>query len=342
MLRKNQWQLPRITLHSFQQKPGTLSSIFIVYMLFCLQSALHAQISMPGPNATWKLEVLDPTANPTCAEYHGYAIYTANTIELDGKTYTLLNVRQEYYYAKNILEDHADFCFVDTINQELGSIGALRSEGSKTYFYALDIDLIQLFAPELPMNTDILLYDFSKNPGDTIHYMNVDGEPAMDSIVSKSTIKLADDIDRIQLITSNSRVYIEGIGSKTTGLLGSVFSDYTEQFNYQKCYKENDLYLIENNTDCENFEQSFFPPEIEEQANFTWPNPFTFYFDYWIPYPSSTIRIYTLDGQLLVEKFSEYHTGVFYTSELAAGAYLITCTSPNGVVAYNVICKTGN
>ncbi|MBN2635081.1 MAG: T9SS type A sorting domain-containing protein [Prolixibacteraceae bacterium] len=124
-----------------------LYSIQIVSILLFCKMGLNAQEYHPFPtqNTVWT-EYYYPGGGDFNS-FHNYALKDKDTIIL-GKHY------QKLYHS------------YDTIFTEDKVCGALREEDKRIYYYSID-SLINLSTP-IPIDTEIILYDFNLQVGDTI------------------------------------------------------------------------------------------------------------------------------------------------------------------------------
>jgi hypothetical protein len=129
-------------------KHSYLYTIQLVFILLFSHMALIAQIYYPFPtkNTVWT-EYFYPGGGEYNTVYHNYALKDNDTI-IHGKRY------QKLYHS------------FDTIFTEDKVCGALREEDKRIYYYSID-SLISLNTP-LPVDTEIILFDFNLKVGDTI------------------------------------------------------------------------------------------------------------------------------------------------------------------------------
>lgn len=123
------------------------SILFVLILLFC-KLGLNAQEynSFPNRKTVWT-EYYYPGGGSYDKAYHNYALKDKDTI-IHGKHY------QKLYHS------------FDTIFTEDKVCGALREENKRIYYYSID-SLINLSTP-IPLDTEIILYDFNLQVGDTI------------------------------------------------------------------------------------------------------------------------------------------------------------------------------
>lgn len=129
-----------------------LYSIQIVSILLFFKMGLKAQEyhHFPTKNTVWT-EFFYPGGGDFNRLYHNFALKDKDTI-IHGKQY------QKLYHS------------FDTIFTEDKVCGALREENKRIYYYSID-SLINLRTPlstPLPVDTEIILYDFNLQVGDTI------------------------------------------------------------------------------------------------------------------------------------------------------------------------------
>ena len=163
----------------------------------------------------------------------------------------------------------------DTLNPQTTIVGGLREENKKIYYQGKDfLSFYQL--------DDILLYDFTKQTGDTI----VHSEYApfrtvildIDSVFVGHKYRKRYKVDN-NLFFHNPDYIIEGIGSVKNGLLGHVTAilECNDHYWEHVCYHENEklLYLNPSYDNCypDNFYTSM--SNIAFKTKFEiYPNPF--------------------------------------------------------------------
>ena len=317
-------------------------------------SRTEAQVNVPGNGAIWTYTIDDvDLTHGTCFYRFKYVLYADIDSTINGYNYTLLKLKQTLNYTFDPFNQF--YCSIDTFDHDLGIFGGIRSLDEKTYFYGLNNPLQIILGLDVPDTTDVLVYDFSKIPGDTLPRKDYYGYIMYDSIKETSYVTLADGVIRKQqtvvyksyivgisgdtiLANSDQNIYVEGIGDIENGLFFPISPQYSSYYVSLNCYKENEIYLLGDNS-CENEDAQFETPTLEGKTIIAYPNPFKEYFRYEVPYDHSTIRLYTLDGKLVLEQVTDLPNGYISTRHIPNGAYIVTCTASDGKVAYDIICK---
>jgi len=157
---------------------------------------------------------------------------------------TLIN---DTTYQKLILETG------DTANPQKSTAGGIREVGKKVYYIGEDL-------LGHPKYEEVLLYDFSKNVGDTIiHEMTSGYLTFYSEILEVDSIKIGDSYRKRFKVNNHwfyhrTDYWVEGIGSIKNGLLGHITNIPTCGYSYWEhvCYRENGetMYLNPSYSDC--------------------------------------------------------------------------------------------
>jgi len=141
----------------------------------------------------------------------------------------------------------------DTVNPKIRTVGGIREVDKKVYYIGED----QLGHPSYK---EILLYDFSKEIGDTIFHDKTSGYLNFYSeILEIDSIKIGDKFRKRFKVDNhwfyhNPDYWVEGIGSIKNGLLGHITDIPTCGYRYWEhvCYQENGetMYLNPSYSDC--------------------------------------------------------------------------------------------
>ena len=159
----------------------------------------------------------------TSHTYYGYSYILAGDTLIDGKHYTLLKGQDTWSY----ITIYASLSVIDTmykINPLLQAFGAIREDSfKKVWFKKLslnsDIQLSCFSTYFLPVDTEILLYDFNLQVGDSIHWTSL-WMDTFKHILAIDSIQFDDGIWRKRYrMWPFGEYWIEGIGS-TLGLFG--------------------------------------------------------------------------------------------------------------------------
>lgn len=230
----------------------------IITINFILNIGLKSQnyVSFPTKNVNWNVYLLS-----TCDEGPPDTILLRYTFHGD----TTIN---EISYNKLCIESG------DTINPKIQAIGGLREDNKRIYYIGQTI-----LGGE--QDGEYLLYDFTKQIGDTIKH---DSNGGFYSVVLNIDSMFIGDSYRKKFEVDNHWFYhypdyiVEGIGSIMNGLLGHISDIPTCGFHYWEniCFKENGevKYLNPSFNDC--FPKIFFTKidllSLESEIKL-YPNP---------------------------------------------------------------------
>lgn len=301
-----------------------------------------AQVSIPGADATWNLLSTggDPFGDP-CFYFKNYNLSVAGDTTIHAKSYTLLKNTLTYFYTENIVT--GAICWSDTTDQNKGLIGAIRSDAGKTYFYKLSESSELGFGSDYPDTTDMLLYDFSMEPGDVSTVYKIDGSSSYDSVIYKEIITLADGIERIKLSIQNNisglHAYYEGIGDAIYGLFGSTYYLPFESSITLQCYKEAGNFLI-GPENCDFFDPVMAVSELNDLPKLQiWPNPCSDFCAYTIPHANGIMELYAIDGRILFSMKCHTGSGNVSVAELPTGVYILRYVNTTGNHTQTILQK---
>jgi hypothetical protein len=177
-----------------------INLIWMIWVLPFYLSQGQEYVPFPTENATWNICLLDGCSYPS-----------TDTIQrrygLHGDT-TINNIN----YNRLCIERG------DTANPEIEPIGGLREKNKKIYYYGKDF-------LGTPLNEEILLYDFTKEIGDTIFHDSFFGFISV--VLAIDSVNINGNFRRRYKVNNhwyyhNPDYIIEGIGSVLNGLLGNV------------------------------------------------------------------------------------------------------------------------
>lgn len=182
---------------------------------------------------------------------------------------------------------------------------------------------------------EILLYDFSKEVGDTIYSNSPEGYMAYPVIISSiDTVELYDGSNRRRYWLEGvyysflDECWIEGFGS-----IHGLFAPITDiLLNYYEpnlsCFKKNESTVYLNNYSCDKCFCSLGTSikEISELKINIYPNPFSGKINIKSKKEYSKIRIYNTKGTLVWEYKSMIVPTKIDLSKIPAGLYLIQLT----------------
>ena len=234
-----------------------INLIFTVILLFNLGLKCQDYVPFPTKNVNWNIYLLT-----TCSETTPDTILLRYTIRGD----TTIN---EIQYSKLCIESS------DTLNPSIQSIGGFRESDKKVYYKGHTI-----FGND--NDNEYLLYDFTKQIGDTIKHDLQGGFYSVvldiDSVLIMGNYRKRYQVDN-HWYYQNLDYIIEGIGSVKNGLLGHVSDIPTCGYHYWEhvCFMENGVVKYLNPT----FDKCF-PDHLLTSANTfelnsefrLFPNPF--------------------------------------------------------------------
>lgn len=208
--------------------------IFLITSVLIFSTGLKGQnyVLFPTENAQWNVLYIG-----TCEERPPDTTILRYTIHGD----TTIN---DIAYKRLCLESG------DTINPKIRAIGGIREVGKKIYYIG---ETVTFYTD----NKEYLLYDFTKQIGDTIKH-NLQGNffsvvLDIDSVWVDGNYRKRYKVDN-HYFYQNPDYIIEGIGSVNNGLLGHISDIPTCGYNYWEfiCFKENgkSIYLNPSFSDC--------------------------------------------------------------------------------------------
>jgi len=267
-----------------------------------------------------------------CCSGLGFMYAEAGDTTINNTVYTLVGFNLTYSWDTYWSQQYENFSF-----QIPGEIfGAIREDTLRKIWF-------RNFHPNmgwnycgvdvLPIDTDLLLYDFNIHVGDTAHW------------IQSSSLQVLQKIDSIQLMDgtwrrvfefdssniSYERNWIEGIGS-LSGLFGPYQQDFFENGCSLHCFQQADTMLYEMvwfpQYDCNHIYTAVSEPGNANEV-FEFPNPATDFvtFDLTnVPNEKLKLTIYNSNGQQL-NQYNNLHTDwlTIPVSQLGAdGLYFYT------------------
>lgn len=231
----------------------------IIGLILIINQSLISQDYVPFPteNVSWNVFYAG-----TCEEAPPDTVLLRYTIHGD----TTIN---EIQYSKLCLETG------DTINQKVRTIGGLRESDKKIYYIGQTII-------GGGFDEEYILYDFTKQIGDTIKHNSYGGFFSVvldiDSVLIGTSYRKRYKVDN-HWFYQNPDYIIEGIGSVNNGLLGHISEIPTCGTHYWEhiCFRENGIvkYLNPSLSDCfpSNLLTGIVLADYESAFNI-YPNPF--------------------------------------------------------------------
>lgn len=211
-------------------------------VLLLIPFRMNAQIYHPivQTGATWNEHTAEYDAFSNTSEYNGTILCLANDTVIGTYTYKLIGANSTYYFfAAQFPDPFIGENYSFTLPGYI--FGALREDSShKVWFRKFGAYFSCNLLGEMPSDTDVLLYDFALQPGDTFKTLSL-YPSVLDSI---STITLSNGETR-KYYDFDNNVWIESIGS-ADGLF--VFANllFFECSEVLDCYSVNGELLYEN------------------------------------------------------------------------------------------------
>lgn len=233
-----------------------LTAISII-VIFCGVSFAQEYVSFPTENASWHV-----LYSGTCHEGPSDTVVFKFTIQGD----TLVD---ETAYRALFLS------IGDSSKQVTIAFGAIREEDKKIYYTGNTM---------LGLNTYeiVLLYDFTKQIGDTIRHDSYDESEKYSVVLNIDSVLIGEKYRKRFMVDNNWYYHnpdtiIEGIGSVKNGLIGHISDITTCGHHYWEhiCFKQNNevLYQNPNYDSCEPiFKKNSFEQIPVSQIKI-YPNP---------------------------------------------------------------------
>lgn len=232
--------------------------IFGLILIFNQILLSQDYVPFPAENVNWNVFYAG-----TCEEAPPDTVLIRYTIHGD----TTIN---EILYSKLCIESR------DTANPKIQGIGGLRESDKKIYFRGQTIIGVG-------NDEEYLLYDFTKQIGDTIKHDSDGGfysvVLSIDSVLIGESYRKRYQVDN-HWFYQNPDYIIEGIGSVKNGLLGHISSIPTCGTHYWEhvCFRENGIikYLNPTFNDCFPSNLITETKQIDYESGIDlYPNPFT-------------------------------------------------------------------
>jgi len=295
---------------------------FLLAFLFFI-SASEMKISFaqtyhafPDSSAQWYEHAIQCTEG-TCFQEASVLTLSADSV-MDGKTYTLVGYNWIYFvsYITGIGFPLSGNYF----SYELPGVilGGLRIDSAgKVWFRKLNDTSTFSIYYYLPIDSEILLYDFDLQVGDSLSW-----KPFNSKVEQIDSVQLTDGGWRKRIHFTSNGMYepedwIEGVGS-SYGLFGSYEYPPFEGGHFLNCFLQNDTLLWESlgflQTDCDHFYTG--TAEIESEISISvFPNPSSDFITFDLsnfPNEKFTLTIYNSNGQQ-VSHYSNLHSSQLST-----------------------------
>lgn len=285
-------------------------------LILIISQSLKSQDYVPFPtkNVNWNVFYAG-----TCSETPPDTVLILYTIHGD----TTIN---EIQYSKLCIESG------DTANPKIQGIGGLRESNRKVYY--LGQTIIGGGNDE-----EYLLYDFTKQIGDTIKHDSYGGFTSVvldiDSVLIGENYRKRYKVDN-HWFYQNPDYIIEGIGSVKNGLLGHISDIPTCGSHYWEhiCFRENGIvkYLNPSFSDC--FPSNLLTgiAQLDYETDFEiYPNPFTneLQIENKLNYQDLTFKLIDINGKTLIKK-SINNVKVTFDLNINSGLYNALIIDNNG------------
>ena len=290
----------------------------ILGLILITNQSLKSQDYVPFPteNVNWNVFYTgtcdDAPPVPTLLRYTIHGDTTINEIQ----------------YLKLCLETG------DTINPKVRTIGGLRERDKKIYYRGETI---------LGSGNDeeYLLYDFTKQIGDTIKHASYGGFYSV--ILNIDSVEIGDSYRKRYLVDNhwlyqNPDYIIEGIGSVANGLLGHISDITTCGTHYWEhiCFRENGIvkYINPSFEDC--FPSNLLSevtPLYYEKAFEIFPNPFhnEIQIENKLNHQDLTFKLIDINGKTLIEK-NINNNKITLDLNINSGLYNALIVDKNGMI----------
>lgn len=208
--------------------------LFFVFCFFCNKNYGQTYFPLVQDSVKWCIWNYYGDINIGHERILSYEL--TNDTLIDGLVYKNILITQRYYALCCYMGYSFD---VNVEDQVLGYAGALREDGGKVYFYQYPETAINL---ECPFETDLLLYDFSLEVGESAYFPYVN-TPGYYHIEYVDSILLSDGLYHKTLFIDidGGKEWIEGVGDKEKGLFGTYLFDILGGDNYD--YFDSPLFM---------------------------------------------------------------------------------------------------
>lgn len=198
--------------------PYFTSILFIALCFYCNKTYGQTYFLFPQDSARWCIWNYYGNVSISGKRLLSFEFGTDTIIE--GMSYK--NILMTRRYSASCC-DWGYYFNIDVEDEVLGNIGAMRFDGEKVYYYMYPYSGMTL---QCPAETDVLLYDFGLNPGDSAYLQSYD-YPHYFHITYEDSIILADGLYHRTLYTDidGGKTWIEGVGDDKKGLFGTYLFD---------------------------------------------------------------------------------------------------------------------
>ena len=287
-------------------------------LIFIINHSLKSQDYVPFPteNVNWNVFYAGTCEEaPPDTSLLRYTIYGDTTIN-------------EIQYSKLCLETG------DTINPKVQTIGGLRESEKKIYYIGQTI-----YAGGF--EDEYLLYDFTKQIGDTIKHDSYSGFYSVildiDSVEIDKSYRKRYKVDN-HWFYQNPDYIIEGIGSVKNGLLGHISDIPTCGTHYWEhiCFRENGIvkYLNPSFNDCFTSNLLTGIAQADYETDFEiFPNPFSneIQINNKLNHQDLIFKLIDINGKTLIEK-NINNDKVTLDLNISSGLYNVLIVDNNGKI----------
>ncbi len=320
-------------------------------------------IPFPEQNATWSMKV-DYWVDEDfyLQETDGFTHQIVGDTLIDGLLYSKLYQRKTWW-SEDYFEESDDGTVTEwfasgNYNQAPKLIGGLRQDSTlqQVFFIRfipngqaiIDIGQSPYVDDDLPLNQEVLLFDFSAGVGDTI-YLGAQQKPEV--ITDIDSVLLNDGIYHKQYHTNFNGAfpytYIEGVGSSSGLFTGMRPEIIGAQNLYQlNCFNVNDEYLIGTQFfGCDSVATIVPVIEIDQTSTITIsPNPFSdlIHIDFQAStYEDYRVELYDVVGRLMIQTETQTLNALqIDTQDIDSGIYFLAIFNGNKLLGTRKMVKT--
>lgn len=291
---------------------------FIFGLTLLVNLSLKSQDYVPFPteNVNWNVFYAG-----TCEEAPPDTSLLRYTIHGD----TTIN---EVQYSKLCIESG------DTVSPKIQTIGGLRESEKRIYYIGQTI-----YAGGF--EDEYLLYDFTKQIGDTIKHDNHGGFYSIvldiDSVLIDGSYRKRFEVDN-HWFYQNPDYIIEGIGSVKNGLLGHISDIPTCGTHYWEhiCFRDNGIvkYLNPSFSDCFPSNLMTGISQLDYETDFEiYPNPFNneIQIENKLNHQDLIFKLIDINGKILIEKRIN-NDKVTLDLNISSGLYNALIVDKNGEI----------
>ncbi len=334
-----------------------MKTIFITSLCLFFNTIIFSQyIPFPEENATWSMELdVWDGGNFNLDRRAGYVHETLGDTLINGLVYKKVYQRLTWW-TQDYFEETDQGIIIDwfasgNYNEAPLLLGGMRQDSAarKVYFIRFIPNLYDIICIQpidesiLPINQEILLFDFDIEEGDTL-YLNGPFTPQI--IGNVDSVLLNDNLyhKRYQGLSFNY-AFIEGLGSDA-GLFAGIRGFFVEgEGCYLKCFNIDGQYLIgEEYFGCDSINTSVPVIEIDHASKIEIaPNPFDDFIQIDIQSTNSDeyqLKLFNVYGQLVIDdKLNTGNQQMVDTHGLTPGIYWLSIYNRGKLLGTQKIIK---